>query len=248
MPGFDYFCSANVLVYIGDRPLLEAAGLSYDVQESKRPIYGYSSRMFDAVARGNVLVSGEILINYVHQDYLYDEINAALGVSTAAQQPNFRPEVSTELTSGADLLDQAMQNNSSSLATKQALASRYWNVGQDETLAENTPQTFANTYNPIDSVGGVNIKVAFGEQNSSMPNGRSAYLLENVHFTGRGQRIFVDHESIVESYTFFARNVRTLNVPIYKSVDVVTNSPNSLSASNSVTSPEGTLSTGFDPS
>lgn len=221
MPGFDYFCSANVVVYIGDRPLLEAAGLSYDVQESKRPIYGYSSRMFDAVARGNVLVSGEVLINYVHQDYLYEAINSALGVSTAAQQPNLRLNLESEpLKSGLQVLDEASSLGSSSFATERALANKYWNIGQDEDLVGASGEPFANTYNPIDSIGGVNIKVAFGEQNSSMPNGRSAYLLENVHFTGRGQRIFVDHESIVESYTFFARNVRTLNIPVYKQVNV----------------------------
>ena len=52
--GFEYFCGANVIVSIEGLPLLEAAGISYDVTDSRMPLYGYSSRHYDAVAEGQV--------------------------------------------------------------------------------------------------------------------------------------------------------------------------------------------------
>jgi len=72
--GFEYFAGANVTVKVGDMTILEASGISVDYQNSKRPIYGYSSRYFDAVAEGQSLVTGTLLVNYVHQDYLFHVI------------------------------------------------------------------------------------------------------------------------------------------------------------------------------
>lgn len=206
MPGFDYFCSANVIVYLGDQPLLDAAGISYDIQESRRPIYGYSSRHFDAVSRGNVLVTGSLLVNYINQDYLYDVINRSLGVQTQNTLPGL-PRIEEEITAGADILDSIAERGSGSAPTIAQYENAFWNSGL--TTTEGISE-LRDTYNPLDMQGGVNIKVVFGEQGSSMPNGMSAYLLEGVHFTGRGQQIFVDQEVIVEQYSFIARNVRTL--------------------------------------
>lgn len=67
---YEYFCGANVVVELNGVPAHEIAGISYGIQESKLPLYGYSSVHFDAVARGQVLVQGSLIINYIHQDYL----------------------------------------------------------------------------------------------------------------------------------------------------------------------------------
>jgi hypothetical protein len=82
---WEYFCAANTVLYFQGRPALEIAGMTMAVREGKRPIYGYSSRHFDGVARGNVLVEGTILTNMVEFSYLMNTINGTTATTMAAQ-------------------------------------------------------------------------------------------------------------------------------------------------------------------
>lgn len=68
--GYDYFSGANIYVNINGVPALEVAGISYQVQDSTAPIYGYSSRIFDAVALGQKIVRGTLIINFIQPNYL----------------------------------------------------------------------------------------------------------------------------------------------------------------------------------
>lgn len=68
--GYSYFSGANCFVKINGMPALEMAGISYQVQESTQPIYGYSSRIFDAVAIGQKIVRGNFVINFISPNYL----------------------------------------------------------------------------------------------------------------------------------------------------------------------------------
>ena len=72
MPGYSYHCGANISLKINDFPVTEAAGISYNVIDSTIPLYGYSSRYFDAVAPGQILVQGSLVINFVHHNYLFE--------------------------------------------------------------------------------------------------------------------------------------------------------------------------------
>ena len=71
---YDYFCGANVFITVNGQPILEAAGISYTEQDSMQPIYGYSSRLFDAVAPGQKIIQGTLVINQVDPDYLYESV------------------------------------------------------------------------------------------------------------------------------------------------------------------------------
>ena len=71
---YEYFCGANTVIEVEGQPLFECAGLSFSIRESKVPFYGYSSRHFDAVGSGQVLVQGSLIINYIHNNYLYESI------------------------------------------------------------------------------------------------------------------------------------------------------------------------------
>lgn len=66
----DYYSGANVTIAIGPCILTQVAGVQFGVQQSKRPIYGYNSQYFDAVAKGQVSVSGNLWINFVNPRYL----------------------------------------------------------------------------------------------------------------------------------------------------------------------------------
>jgi hypothetical protein len=71
----DYFSGCQVAVYIGDVLIDECTSLTYAVHQSRTPIYGYASTLFDAVSEGNVLVQGEFSINFKEAGYLWLILN-----------------------------------------------------------------------------------------------------------------------------------------------------------------------------
>ena len=198
--GFEYFCGANVIVSVNSMPILEAAGISYQAQDSKMPIYGYSSRHYDAVASGQVIISGTLLVNYVHQDYLFRAIELGSGGTVEEAAPVQGPSgTSADLSAIAGDYEQAA-------AFVQTMKSQYWNSG----LTESTFSNIVDSFNPFDVSGGVDLTIAFGEQNDERPYGRTATLLVDVHFTGRSTAIRIDEDVIVEAHEFFARDVFSL--------------------------------------
>ena len=207
---FEYFSSANIVIYLQDFPLLEAVGLAYDIKESKRPLYGYSSRFFDAVARGQVIAVGQLLVNYVHQDYLFRAVELARnGQGTGL----------VDITSTKEIIVPADQNevfkaiNEEGVEASQELieskVQQYWNETPDKAAEVEV----WDTYNMLDHYGGFNIKAAFGEQDSSQRNGQTGYLLTSVHFTGQAQQIEISPEVSIVAYSFLARNVHSLKNP-----------------------------------
>lgn len=206
--GFEYFCGANVLVRIEDMPVLEATGLSLTIQESKRPIYGYSSRHFDAVASGQVLVQGQLIINYVHQDYLWHAIRAGLGI------PETPVEEAAPLFSNEDMQDYMSymgQNDDQDAQVITSLKNRFW------LPSASGASPLAGTRNPHDAFGGLNLRVTFGEQDLGLKNsGKTGLLVTDVYFLGRSNVINISEDVIVEAYPFIARDIYSLNTNSYR--------------------------------
>ena len=67
----EYFSGAQVSLYIGDVWVDEVTTLSYGIQQSRRPIYGYASQLYDDVAEGHVIVQGNFSINFKEAGYLW---------------------------------------------------------------------------------------------------------------------------------------------------------------------------------
>lgn len=215
--GYDYFCGANVTVDVEGFTILECAGVSYQITEGKVPIYGYSSRHYDAISRGQVIVQGNILINYVHQDYLFRAIEFKLNKS-ADLLKNRAISPAGEL---AKILDQGRDDRTLELAIREELVKDYpanfqlaealkaniWDAG----LVSPSNPMLRDTFNPHDMFGNTSIKIIFGMRNSSdMQHGLTGILISGVEFTGRGVAITIDEEVIVEEYPFIARNVHSI--------------------------------------
>jgi len=167
---YEYFSGANVVLSIEDFPVSQAAGFSMQIQESKVPIYGYSSRHFDAIARGRVLVSGTLIINYVHHDYLFELIQMALqandpvlGVSIGASDNGIRDALSdpSQVVQAIQLLYADYVSNAQ---FPDYLREKYW----DNPTAPDTELGIEQILspNPHDSFGGLTIDVTFGERYS----------------------------------------------------------------------------------
>jgi hypothetical protein len=216
--GYQYFCGANVVIEIEGFPLLEAAGMQYSISESKRPIYGYSSRHFDAVARGQVVVQGALIINYVHQDYLFRAIEQ--GISTSGLTPNVdfgtiaakeHEDQLANIQESSRLGSELLLNYKDNVSLSEAFKNKHWSIVETEDPGNSFNSLLPN---PHDSFGGHDIRVTFGTRNESTGMlGDTGLILTDVYFTGRGVPIQIDENVIVEEYPFFARNIYSLRQP-----------------------------------
>ena len=74
MSNYSYYSGANVSIYVNEEELLECAGISFSYQNSRQPIYGYNSTLFDAMLPGREIIQGNFLINYVEANYLLKKL------------------------------------------------------------------------------------------------------------------------------------------------------------------------------
>jgi len=198
--GYEYFCGANILLAVEGQALIEAAAISYNLIDSSVPIYGYSSRLFDAVAPGQRIIQGSIAINWVHPNYLYGAIIAGKtnsGVPATADpsdtfsDPAFFENVTsssvTALATSADTDSEAWEEYTKSLKNK------WW--GEEPGRAV----THANA-DPLD-LHNINIDIVFG--------GKYKTTLISAYLIGRGSAIQIDENVILEEYPFFARDLET---------------------------------------
>ena len=64
------YTGSNISLTIGETLVGNAFGISYDLSQNKRPIYGYNSTLFDAISTGQVIVIGQLYLTYQHANYL----------------------------------------------------------------------------------------------------------------------------------------------------------------------------------
>lgn len=66
----EYFSGSDVTIYFGDVFLSECLSLEFGIEERVAPVFGYASRTWDCVARGNRIVSGAFEIPFTEAGYL----------------------------------------------------------------------------------------------------------------------------------------------------------------------------------
>jgi len=67
---YDYFSGIDAKVFFGDVWVDDIVTIQYTVSQNKVPIYGYASQLYDAVARGTVIVNGSLTIAFKEMGYL----------------------------------------------------------------------------------------------------------------------------------------------------------------------------------
>lgn len=61
---YQYFSGANVSIFLDNDSLIECAGISFIVNESNQPAYGYASTLYDVVLPGRRIVQGTFVVNF----------------------------------------------------------------------------------------------------------------------------------------------------------------------------------------
>lgn len=77
----DYYDASQQSIYIGDVLVEEITSIQYSLQQSKTPIYGYASQLFDDTSAGQVIVSGSFTINFKEAGYLWAVLRRYFNVS-----------------------------------------------------------------------------------------------------------------------------------------------------------------------
>lgn len=67
---YDYYSGADCKVFYGDIWVDDIITIQWNVNQSKTPIYGYASQLFDAIAKGQLLVQGTLSIAFKEVGYL----------------------------------------------------------------------------------------------------------------------------------------------------------------------------------
>lgn len=67
---YDYYSGADAKIFFGDIWVDDIVTIQFNVSQSKTPIYGYASQLYDAVAKGQVIVQGNLTISFKETGYL----------------------------------------------------------------------------------------------------------------------------------------------------------------------------------
>lgn len=98
MNNYQYFSGANTFIEVNNKKLIECAGISYSLQNSQQPIYGYSSTVFDAVLPGREIIQGNFVINYTEPNYIVN----LLGGTTSTLNTFLLPKFDIKIVFGND--------------------------------------------------------------------------------------------------------------------------------------------------
>jgi len=229
MPGYQYFCGANISVTLNDFWLEEAVGISYSVMNSQAPIYGYCSSLFDAVAPGQKIVQGSMVVNFVGPNYLYQVIKQGKESAYAYAQEVDRAQREIKKLAGDGLSQADLDSLQTQFATgnlkkfkgkgkedklfnrvKESLKEKYHFDKNDElTGYARTTILKDNSDNPtsfsrdVTLAGPFDIDIRYG----GIDKGGYSQTIYSAFIVGHGSAIQIDENTIVEEYNFFARDI-----------------------------------------
>lgn len=229
-PHKEYFSGANVKVYFGDVWIDQLAGISFSLQESVQPIFGFRSHTFDRVSRGSRYVQGEFILNFTENGYLQSILDrVASNMKTVENQiradqdydivTNLTPERNIQAllsTKGDDIYAQQIE----------ALKQSFW--GGESNFVPTTEKKENDTFYYAERNGeenallehGFNILIDYSPDANlrdfedclnQTKDKRSFYdtfrSIVGVHLTGEGQAIYNNGQIIQHSFQFLARDL-----------------------------------------
>lgn len=204
-----YFTSAQCQLYIGDLFIDELVTLQYALQTNRVPVYGYCSQFADAWGRGRSIVQGQIVVNYVHQGYLYAAVAKAKtgAVSDPAEINTLALQIARTTQASINPKLGQMVNDQAKTQLKGLLAK----ATPDDIQIANSYLRSAKTagqdpykVNPLYLEKAFDMRLVIGDGAY-----QSIRMLEAVELTGDEQIVDArSGEVLAESYSFLARRLR----------------------------------------
>jgi len=230
----DFFTGAQVNVYFGDVWVDDIVSLSFSLEQTKRPIYGYASQYYDAVAKGKISVRGNFTINFKENGYLYVILDYLKnnfytkeekgGSSETLQKAFFMEKAESgrgdakvisrnienileKKSSGAEGFDRLTYFLNADMSKFEDLAEAYEDsVWSDEGVSVKTIGGINKKYKRPDEFGPFDIIITYGDINASKED-HTVKRITGVELLGASQIVNSDSEPIYEAYQFIARNI-----------------------------------------
>lgn len=222
----EYFSGSNVKVFFNDTWIPEIVGISYQLQESLQPIYGFNSYTFDRMARGSRIVQGQFSINFVGKGYLQNilkDLSSSQTTGIQAIKPKIAglaPEVKNldlvtstqDSKAKANLFDtlrlsywgQETQDLPGITSEEYRFLDTHFYGGTSDSLKK-TGFTIIIDYSP--DVDGVDFQNCLKGTGSGSSVYRTKRILNQVHIQSLSQTIGNDGQVIQEHYAFLAKDV-----------------------------------------
>lgn len=93
-----YFSGIDAEIYFEDVFIDETVQIAFNVQQQVMPLYGYNSYVYDDIALGSRLVSGQFTINFTKSNYMYQVLD-----TLSAMKNNNQTSVVKNISSRAPL-------------------------------------------------------------------------------------------------------------------------------------------------
>lgn len=225
---FSYYSGSQITVWFGDILIDDIVSIQWVRSQSKRPIYGYASQQFDAVANGTVMIQGNFSINFRQSGYLsivlFEIKKIYSEVSNTESWPVIRSIIGQHLKNGTfgpqtsqEIID--IGNSPDFLSLAKGYESIIWGddtlitgsmspSDEDESYIKTTP---ADTRQARDIPDGFNILITYGDTSGNSSRTINDYAqsttkaINGVHIIGDGQVIQTGGQNIIEQYDFIAR-------------------------------------------
>jgi len=191
---YDVVSGAQIKVVLGDNVILEdCTAIQFTLTQSKKPIYGYHSEYFDAVARGIVIVHGRLWINFIHQGYL----RTLLALAHSGGNLDSVKRVERD-----QLIDPDDRYRTGDLTNEEDVV-KFVQKENLQRLRQFTSYSMKDR--PDDSTKPLTIQIHYGDRSKSY--GVPLKVIYDVHFMGEGQDIQISGQPQQEWYEFLARKV-----------------------------------------
>lgn len=201
----NYPSGSQARVFVDGIWIDDIHAISWDVRQEKRPLWGYASQYFDAVAKGILIINGTFVINFKGRGY----INALIDF-IKRQDPKKRSQLQGIIDglrdkdySEGDVANLVNDKDFDVLTT--ALQEVAW---EPEDLIEqpiNRPDEYDKGLNLVIKYGSWR---DFDPPTTKKPESHfSTTTLRGVQIVGQSQIIRVGGENIKEQYNFLARSV-----------------------------------------
>lgn len=209
-----YYTGGQAQIYYEDVFLDEVSSLQFTTATNKTPIYGYSSVYFDTVAKGNLLVQGNFVVNFVNANYL-QIVAKSIEDQRTKSNPNAEFEGGALLfrDPGIALDPKSFRNtkNINSFMLRQTI-NQIRGLGNKEFLE--LAQKVEADRRAGNSSGGekfynlapFTIYAVFGDETDSQAN-HTVRTIKDVYLTGVAQVVNSSGETVQEQYSFIARDI-----------------------------------------
>ena len=225
---FDYYSGSQITIWFGNILIDDIYSIQWARSQGKRPIYGYASQQFDAVAKGTVIIQGNFVVNFRQRGYLpavFKQIESLYKVYNKYSAEGDVPYDNSNWDTVSKIIGTHLKNDTFGPSTAAEIAA----LGQSEDFiksAEMYEEVIWGGVSLINREGKPTQGAADVAQNDMIPDGFNIMIsygdvtegktisdqmrsttktLTGVHIVGEGQNMQVGGQPCMEQYEFIAR-------------------------------------------